>query len=82
MNANGKDNNGELPSSVLVQQVFRISNDLYGNEVLSAHELAKGYTRPVANGCYPTTIPDTLVETHENMKAKGSSTISYARKHL
>ena len=51
-------------TSVLVLQSIRISNDLYGNDVMSAHELAKGYTRPLVPGC-PTRVPDELQTAHD-----------------
>lgn len=31
----------------IIQSAFRISNDLYGNDIASANELAKGHTRPI-----------------------------------
>ena len=34
---------------IRVAKMFGISNDLYGNNIASAHELAKGYTRPVVH---------------------------------
>lgn len=38
---------------IMVQKALRISNDLYGNEITSASELEKGYTRPALNNYTP-----------------------------
>ena len=32
---------------LLISKMFRVSIDLYGNNVASSHELANGYTRPI-----------------------------------
>lgn len=42
---------------LLVDKAFRISNDLYGNDMMSSHELAKGYTRPILSDSFPVQIP-------------------------
>lgn len=46
-----------VSSSVLVKQALRITNGLYGNDVASAHELAKGFSRSVLNGSSPVMCP-------------------------
>lgn len=38
------ENTSQHFNRLIVQQALRISNDLYGKDVCSAHELAKGYT--------------------------------------
>ena len=40
-----KSANPDVSTKLLVLQATRVSNDLYGNDVASANELAKGYTR-------------------------------------
>lgn len=63
-------NDPPVSSSILVKQAIRITNNLYGNDVASAHELAKGYPRPVLNGSIPMKCPKEFLETHENLKAQ------------
>lgn len=46
-----------------------ISNDLYGNDVMSSYELAKGYTKPVSEGGVKS-IPQEIVDAHEKLQAK------------
>lgn len=55
---------------LLVQQAMRVSNDLYGNDVFSAHELAKGYTRPVTQDSYPAIVPDGIIQARNDLVAK------------
>jgi len=64
-----------LSGRTLVQQALRISNDLYGNDVMSSQELAKGYTRPVESGNVPRIVPKEIREAHENLKAKRKLTL-------
>ena len=49
--------------------MFRVSNDLYGSNLASAHELAKGYTRPIIHAS-PRFIPDELRNAQHELKAK------------
>ena len=56
--------------SLFVQQALRISNNLYGNEVMSAHELAKGYTYPIVIGTSPVPVPDEIVSAQDQLTAK------------
>ncbi len=60
----------EKEHPLLVQQALRISNDLYGNDVISSHELAKDYTRPIDFGCPPKIIPEEIRKAHDVLKAK------------
>lgn len=53
---------------VLAYNAVRISNDLYGNEVASAHELEKGYTRMIQDDL-PFSLPDSIQESHEDLVA-------------
>lgn len=52
-------------ANILVQQAIRISNDLYGNDVMSAHEMAKGYTKPVETGKLPMKLSEDVREALE-----------------
>ena len=64
-----KSANQDKSSSLLAQQAIRISNDLYGNDVVSAHELAKGYTRPVQSGSL-FHLPDAVSNAHDELIGK------------
>ena len=61
--------NPELDKRVLALQSIRISNDLYGNDIASATELAKLYTRPAGTG-HPVHVPADLLEAHNTLIAK------------
>ena len=50
-------------------QAIRISNDLYGNDIASAHELVKGFTRPAIPG-HPSNLPPEILEAHDLLVAK------------
>ena len=63
-----------LDNTVVGQQSIRISNDLYGNDVMSAYELAKGCTRPLVSGC-PTVVPDAFQISHDILVAKRKLTL-------
>lgn len=41
---------------------------MYGNDIASAYELAKGYTRPVGH-ILPTSLPDEILSTHNQLHA-------------
>jgi len=69
------ENDETVSESVLVKQAIRVTNDLYGNDVASAYELAKGYTRPVARGSFPMCVPKEVLEAQENLKAKRKLTL-------
>jgi len=59
----------EFPS-LIVQEALRICNDLYGNDVMSAHELAKGYTRPIHPSGPLVVVPDDIQAAHDTLIAK------------
>lgn len=67
---------------LLIQQALRISNDLYGTDVCSAHELAKGYTRPIASGEFPATIPEEILNAHHELIAKRRLTLILRSKSI
>ncbi len=54
---------------------LRISNDLYGNDVISARELAKCYTRPMYSGMPPFEIPTEIVNAHNTLLGKRKLTL-------
>lgn len=54
----------------MIQQAIRISNDLYGNDICSAHELAKGYTRPILSNSYSSKVPDEIDQAYKDLIAK------------
>ncbi len=71
----------------MIQEALRISNDLYGNDVMSAHEQAKGYTRPIYSGSPAFEIPTEIVNAHNTLLAKRKLTLilrskSVQRHHL
>eukprot|EP00171_Calliarthron_tuberculosum_P001315 IDg1315t1 len=68
-------NDSDNLASVLVQRALRISNDLYGNDVMSANELAKGYTRPILTGQVPEIVPNELLEANSKLQAKRKLTL-------
>eukprot|EP00171_Calliarthron_tuberculosum_P018762 IDg18762t1 len=59
-----------VSKTVLVQQALRITNNLYGNDVASVYKLAKGFTRPIENRDYQSTIPKELVKAHASLNAR------------
>lgn len=73
-----KHANGSKPHPVLVVEAIRISNDLYGNDVMSAHELAKRYTRPLSADQLLFQIPEEIVSANEKLLAKRKLTLSFA----
>ena len=54
---------------LIIAKMFRISNDLCGKNVAFSHELAKGYTRPIAHD-FPCNIPSEVLKSQEALSAK------------
>ena len=77
-----KSDNPDFHTALLVQQTFRISNSLYGNNLLSAQELAKGYTVPVTPGAMAISIPKELVEAQQKLQAKRKLTLILKSKSI
>jgi len=50
-------------------EAIKISNDLYGNDVMSAFEIAKGFSRPIWNQSIKP-VDSELIEAHDNLCAK------------
>lgn len=46
-----------------------ISNDLYRNDVISSHEMAKGFTKPAHDSAVHT-IPNDVVQAQAQLQAK------------
>jgi len=70
MEDNDGDINENAPPELIVQESLRICNDLYGNDVMSSHELAKGYTRPIHSSGPILQIPDEIKAAHDTLIAK------------
>lgn len=50
-------------------QAILISNDLYGNDFVSAFKLAKGYSRPIDSSLVNLLLPD-IIESHVALMQK------------
>ena len=59
-----------IGDEVIAQQATCISNDLYGNDLCSSYELAKGFTKPVEIGTLPKLVPEDLVKARDTLLAK------------
>lgn len=57
-------------AAVFSIQAMQISNDLYGNDVVSSFELAKGFTRPIRSDRDVNAVPDDVIEAHVNLSSK------------
>lgn len=70
-----KNDKHKWTDKLLVQQAIRISNDLYGSDILSAQELAKGYARPVQAGSVPKLLSQDLIDAYQKLLAKRKLTL-------
>lgn len=70
-----KNANPDQDNHILVQHVFRVSNVLYGNNKLSAYELAKGHTYPVDSSVQPFKIPEDILKAQKCLQAKRKLTL-------
>ena len=61
---------GSLSPKLAAMQSVRISNGLHGSEVLSAFEMAKGFTRPVTVSSQVVEIDPVLLEAKIQLEAK------------
>lgn len=59
----------DLPKDLLAQRAVSISNDLYGNDTMSAFELAKGYTKPI-DGQNVHKVPDEILDAQLRLAAR------------
>ena len=67
--------NEDWMDALQVQQAIRVSNHLYGSEVLSAQELAKEYSRPIEAGAIPKLLPQDIVDVYQILLAKRKLTL-------
>ncbi len=58
------------PEAMRAQQAIIISNDSYGNDVCSAYELAKGFSRPIETETTPKIIPVEIMKARDAIMAK------------
>ena len=66
-----KENAGiESNLQQLAYQAVTTSNDLYGNNVMSSFEVAKGYTKPLIKPANELGIPDEIYQAQQNLIAK------------
>ena len=68
-------------SAILALRAVSISNDLYGSDTLSAFELAKGFTKPVAADSELTPVPADLIYARDQLIAKRKLTL-ILRSHI
>lgn len=54
-------------SKVLALHAVRVSNDIYGSDLIGTFEAAKGYTRPFCPTEPPVTVDADLLEAHQNL---------------
>lgn len=59
-----------ITADILAIQAVRISNDLYGTDVISSFEMAKGLHRPVIGDAEVKSVPHEIVEAHVDIKAR------------
>ena len=59
----------DVSHELLAMRAVSVSNDLYGNDLMSSFELAKGFTKPVIHRSI-TEIPDDVVNAQIKLQAK------------
>ena len=57
-------------SRLTAYKAVSISNDLYGNDTMSAFEMEKGFTKPLDNNPERNVIPDDVLEAHDALQAR------------
>lgn len=60
----------DFDPKIAAHKSVSISNDLYGNDIMSAFELAKGFTNPVASTPHACIVPDDVREARDKMQAR------------
>lgn len=60
----------DFAPKLAAQKAVSISNDLYGNDIMSAFELAKGFTNPVASKPQECIVPDDVRDARDKMQAR------------
>lgn len=56
---------GSADESINIAMEFYVSSQLYESDVLSAHELSHGFTKPLTD--HPEHLPDELVEVKSSL---------------
>lgn len=65
-----KEDTGDNHNATLASyRAITISNDLYGNDTLSAFEMAKGFTKPVMLKTTRVSIPEEVAMAQDKLKA-------------
>lgn len=65
-----KSSNPDADKQLLALQSVRVSNDMYGNDVISSFELCRGFSKPVLPMSSPVEIPDDIRNAHDELIAK------------
>ena len=66
-----KESAGTRHNAILAAyKAVSISNDLNGNDTMSAFELAKGFTKPVCSKPAGCAVPDDVIMAHEKIQAR------------
>lgn len=60
---------------IAAMKAVNVSNDLYGNEILSSFELARGFNKPFQSSSQLKVIPNDLVTAQEQLQAKCKLTL-------
>lgn len=60
--------------AILAVRAARISNDLYGSDIMSAYEAANGFARPPAPGEKAIPVYDNLLLAHQELMARSNLT--------
>ena len=63
-------NNDCLSDIIGAKRDIRMSNDFYGNDIYSTHELAKGFTRPIVPATLSKIVAKDLLRPREALMAK------------
>lgn len=58
--------NPQISLPFLAIRAIRVSNDLYGSDIISAYEPAKGLMRPINLDNPPFPVDDEILEAHAN----------------
>lgn len=71
----------KVKHKVLAYKAIRISNDFYCNDVAPAHELAKGYTRPIHESL-PFSLSASIRKSHVGLTAVRKLNKSFRNKAI
>ena len=65
-----EDAGKDFDSTLAAYKAVSISNDLYGNDTMSAFEMAKGFCNPVAAKPIDTVVPDDVRDARDQLQAR------------